>query len=122
MVGAVSFYLYLGSSQSRLSTSPQSCPFLTYMSNRFYMMKRSNKNGHPGYNDAVSNSQVELCQIFQSLHLSSALNNISSVPLGEESGSLLLFHPSVAQQATISSVTSIYHRRKKYMLYAPLLL
>lgn len=83
-------------------------------------MKRSNKNGHPGYNDTVSNSHVEFCHTFWSLHLSSALNIISSVPLGEESGSLLLFHPSVAQQATIPSVTSIYHRRKK--MYAPLLL
>lgn len=103
-------------SQSWLSVSPQTSPFLTCISDRFQVMKRSNKNGHPGHNDTVSNSYVVLCHIFQgSIHLLSVLNNISSIPLGEESVSLLSFHLHVAQQATTPSAASIYHKETVYL-------
>lgn len=53
-----------------------------------------------------------LCHIVQgSVHLLSVLNNISSIPLGEESGSLLSFHLYVAQQVTTPLAASIYHQR-----------
>lgn len=102
-------------SQSCLSVSPQTSPFLTCISDRFQVMKRSNKSGHPGHSDSGSNSYVVFCRIFQgSIHLLSVLNNISSIPLGEQSVSLLSFHLHVAQQATTPSAASMYHKETVY--------
>jgi len=86
-------------------------------------MKISNKNAYPGHNDTVSNSCVVLCHIFQgSINLLSVLNNISSIPFGEENRSLLSFHLYVAQQATTPSGASIYYQRNSVYSSASLII
>lgn len=95
-----------------LSASPQTSPFLTCTSDRFQVLKRCNKNGHPGHSGTVSNSCVVFCYISQgSIYLLSMLNNMSNFPLGEENGSLLSFHLYVAQEATTPSAASILSQR-----------